>query len=346
MKKLFFLLFSTLVSTAIIAQHQNVELAGVVIDSVTYSPVEYATVTLHATGDSSLVNGSLTNQQGEFRLSHVSPGEYYLQVDRMGYIRSWGFLFVSDSIQTHFDTLFLSPSASYLEAVAVTGEVSRQNITTDKTIIRVDQSAAGTTGSLYDLLREQPNIIIDADNTVYLRGNSNVRLMIDGQPVEIDMLDALPASLAEQVEIITNPDVTYEAEGSGGIINIVTRETRSRGFSGNARVNYGFPGRVNGGFGVGLTKERFGVHLNYSVRHEETPSSSQLFRHLFNEGSKIDQEISSVQRDEMQSAQLGWWFRPVKGHMVRLSIRSAFPKIHTNQLITSKRCDAPVLMLI
>jgi len=316
------------------AQHKLFELSGVVIDTTTLTPVVYASVTLHTTTDSSLVNGSVTNRDGKFLISNVPYGEYFLQVDGMGYVRTRQAFVYNTTQQSPCDTLYLIPSTAYLEAVAITAEITRQSITPEKTIIRVEQSAAGTTGSLYDLLKEQSNILIDADNKLYLRGNSNVRLMIDGQPAEMDMLVSLPASLAERVEIITNPDVTYEAEGSGGIINIITKQPRSKGFTGNARLSYGITGRVNGGFGIGFSRERYGAHLNYQGRYEETTTNSQLSRHLFNEGSMIEQEITSQQREEMHSAHLGFWFNPAVGHNIKLNIRSIFPQLFTNQVIS------------
>ena len=128
-------------------------------------------------------------------------------------------------------------------------------MTIEKTKINIAQNISSVSGNVTDVLKSQSSVSVDGENNVYLRGNKNILILMDGIPTTISSLNSIPASTIETVEIITNPDAKYDSEGTGGIINIVTKRQNVSGVSGAVSLNYGFNNRINGGLSFNYSKE-------------------------------------------------------------------------------------------
>lgn len=227
------------------------KVTGKVIDSKSGSAVEYATVALLRPADSSLVNGSVTSSNGSFSVS-VAYGKYLLRVSFMGYNTYYhtSTITLSQSNPTlNVGKIKISPAATMMDEVVITAERSMVEYQLDKRVINVDKNIVTGGGTATDILETVPSVAIDNDGNVTLRGSTNVKVLINGRPYELlssdleSLLEQIPASTVENVEVITNPSAKYDPEGMSGIINLKLKEKTAGalGLNGVANLNVGTP---------------------------------------------------------------------------------------------------------
>ena len=152
----------------------------------------------------------------------------------------------------------MNSSSVSLAEVQVTGKMNEKQVSIEKTRINVSQNISAVSGNVTDVLKSQSSINIDADNNIYLRGNSNILILMDGKPTTVSSLNSIPASNIENIEIVTNPDAKYDAEGTGGIINIITKKSNT-GLNAATTLNYGINNRINGGISAQLQQRYMGL---------------------------------------------------------------------------------------
>ena len=239
-------LLITLVCYELSAQSQGkIIVKGRVIDSLTTLPLGFATVRVFDNVDKKLINGNISGETGDFSLE-LSPGDYYAEIDFLGYnsYKVQSFKLSKEQRAHDLGQIKLSPSTSTLEEVVVQAEKTSMELSLDKKIFNVGQDLANAGGSANDILMNIPSVSVDPEGTVKLRGSDNVRILIDGKPSGLvsfkggSGLQQLQASMIERVEVITNPSARYEAEGMAGIINIVLKKERKEGFNGSFEVDH------------------------------------------------------------------------------------------------------------
>jgi hypothetical protein len=287
--------------------------AGVVVDSVSRQPIEYASVAAYRTVDSIMVTGSVSNIKGEFTIRELEAGNYYLRVNFVGYTTATVPVnLVKGSVRLE-NPVELTTLSLNLGEVQILGKQNEKQVSIEKTKINVSQSMSGVTGNITDVLKNQSNILIDAEDNVYLRGSSKVLLLIDGRPTTISSLNAIPSASVENIEIVTNPDVKYDAEGTGGIINIITKRNAMKGLTGSGTLNYGMFSRVNGGIGISYGRENWDIAFNYSGKYENTDIQSNLERDVYSRQLRVEQDILAKQVTPGQS--LNFLFSARPGHI-------------------------------
>lgn len=195
------------------------------------SPVGYATVTL-LKNDSSVVNGDLTKDDGTFRISPTGTGSFLLRIESMGFSRKIISVQIADNDpDKKLGKIKLSETENKLGEVSVVGEKNVMELKVDKKVFNVEKNTTTSGGSATDVLQNVPAVSVSADGTVSLRGKADVTILIDGKPSTLlgadvtSALQSLPASSIESVEVITNPSAKYDAQGTTGIINIITKKT-------------------------------------------------------------------------------------------------------------------------
>lgn len=210
-------------------------LTGTVTDSRTGQPIAYASVAvLSAAG--SPVGGAVGGGDGRFVLAGIAPGTYTVRVSALGYqelVRTG--VAVPAGGEVALGSLPLLATTQKLDEVVVTARPPLIEEKVDRTVYNAENDQTTRGGDATDVLRRVPLLSVDLDGNVSLRGSQNIRVLINNKPSTItansvaDGLRQLPADQIKRVEVITSPSAKYDAEGSGGIINIVTKGNALRG---------------------------------------------------------------------------------------------------------------------
>lgn len=260
---------------------------GRITDSGTKQNMEYANVAAYKTTDSTLVTGGITNGNGEFEIGPFNTGSYYLDANFIGFnkIRIKNITINPERNVVDLGTIELHPSNQEIGTVEVVAERSRVEYKVDKKVINVGQDINAAGGTVADVLENTPSVQVDIEGNVTLRGSSNFTVLIDGKPSTLsgsDALQQIPASVIENIEIITNPSVKYDPDGMAGIVNLVMKKNILSGFNGIVNASIG----SNDKKGVSLTinqktKKRnlsFGFDMNDRPFSGENKSSRQTFQ--------------------------------------------------------------------
>ena len=263
--------------------HGNI--LGKIVDSLTNLPLQYATITLYAGGKSKPLNGTTSDAGGDFSLAKIPPGNYNLVIEFVGYqsINLNNVIVGQGHEVVSLNLIRLSKKSSTLQSVTVTAPEKLVENKIDKMVFNVEKDITSQTGVATDVLKKVPELSVDVDGNVELAGSTNIRFLIDGKPSTVfgsnitDVLQSIPASQIKSIEVITNPGAKYDAQGIGGIINIILKHSKAQGINGNVSLTGGTIFQ-NGSFNVNARKGKFGLNafLNGNVRvTTTTPTSFQ-----------------------------------------------------------------------
>ena len=267
----------------------NGSISGQVNDSLSGTPLEYATVTLFEKGKDKPLNGSTTSTSGQFTLAGVNPGNYKMVVEFIGYkpytIAS---LIITKKNKTiNLKTIALSKGLQTLEAVTVTAASKLIDNKIDKLVYNAEKDLTSQGGVATDILRKVPQVSVDVDGNVELAGSSSIRFLINGKPSTAfggsvaDVLQSIPASQIKSIEVITSPGARYDAQGLGGIINIILKQNTARGINGNLSLSAGTR-MENSSFNFNARRGNFGINAfisgNTRIAAKTPSSSSRLSR--------------------------------------------------------------------
>ena len=280
---------------------KNSEVRGSVIDSTSLVPIEYATIALYHLQDSSLVTGGVTDREGTFFIKSVPFGAYLFKVTYLGYNPFTKTNLIIEGKISDLGEFQLVKGGEELEAVTVTGEKLGLETRIDKKIFNADKSIVSKGGNGLDLLRDVPTVEVDENDVILLRGDANVTILIDGRPSAMPVnqfLKQLPASAIEKVEIITNPSAKYDPEGMSGILNIILKKNRQKGFNGNLNTSLGQGeegGKVRGSTGLNYRTKQLNLFSNYSYSYNHSGSGGLTDRSVLLEESYWDRLITDMQ---------------------------------------------------
>ncbi|MBB5639396.1 outer membrane receptor protein involved in Fe transport [Pedobacter cryoconitis] len=248
-------------------------ISAVIIDSATKQPVDYATVSLIRVKDSKSVNGGVTDAKGKVSLQNVAPEQYKLLIGFMGYKSKTVLVKTSqEKPDANLGTIYLTGTESNLKEVAIVGKTPMIETKIDKLVYNAEQDVTTAGGNASDVMRKVPMVSVDIDGNPSLRGSSAVRVLINGKPSGTmsnsvaDALKMIPAEEIKSVEVITSPSAKYDAEGAGGIINIITKKKTAQGINGNAALSVGTR-QNNGNFSLNAKKGRLGISSNFGVQY-------------------------------------------------------------------------------
>lgn len=331
-------LFSILsVQISIAQQSINYSLAGKLLDRESKQPVEFASVAIYKMSDTSLVTGIITNAKGEFLLKNLPSGKYVIKSSFVGYQTNSMTIQIAGAPVNLSEPIYLSTSAMSLNEVQVTASRNEKQISVEKTKINVSQNISAVSGNVTEVLKSQSAVTIDGENNIYLRGNKNILILIDGVPTTLSSLNSIPTSNVENIEIITNPDVKYDAEGTGGIINIVTKRKNMSGVSGAFSLNYGVDERVNGGAALNYSKGIWDIGINYNVKYESADIKSALTRELYSDNVLVDQNVKSIQTNKTHTFAFLINSKPTKKDLFSLGFKYMSPDMNNNQDISGRQ---------
>ncbi|MET3112816.1 outer membrane receptor protein involved in Fe transport [Pedobacter sp. CG_S7] len=254
---------------------EPVTIVAKVIDAQNNQTVPFATASILDRKTKAIIKVVQTDVNGLLKISGLAPGVITFKISYVGYQTM-----VRDSItigtqkQINLGTIKMSPSkGTALKEVQITAQKSTMQLGIDKKVFSVDQSLVSEGGSASDVLQNVPTIQTDMDGNVSLRGSAGVRVLIDGKPSLIaggnvaQILQSIPASSIESVEVITNPSAKYDAEGQSGIINIVLKKNKKLGFNGSVALTAGNMDSYNANTSLSYQNNKMNIFGNYSYRN-------------------------------------------------------------------------------
>ena len=271
----------------------DIFIKGRLIHEGANTPIEFATVSIFKEGDSTLVTGGLTDAKGAFDVP-VKPGKYYLRAQFMGFET----VTVSDITLDGKNRVYnlgevqVRESEQLLDEVVVQVERTEMELTLDKKVYNIGKDLSNLGGSASDLLANLPSVEVDVDGNVSLRGSENVQILVDGKPSGLvglsgtGGLQQLQGNLIERVEIVTNPSARYDAEGGAGIINIILKKDRAKGFNGSFQLQGGFPQNNGASVNVNYRTGWINWFVNYGVTARTSPGQGYT-NNFFNSGDSI-----------------------------------------------------------
>ena len=264
--------------------------SGIVTDSETSEPLEYATISFKHKRIPDKIFGGITDENGKFSVD-VNPGMYNVKIDYISFISySNENLIVRGN--TDIGNVPLNLDVSVLDEVEVRAERTQVEIRLDKKIYNVGQDITVKGGNVSDVLANIPSIDVDFEGNISLRGNSNVRILINGKPSGLvglsgpQGLRSLPSESIEKVEVVTSPSARYSAEGTAGILNIILKKQNLLGFNGNFNVNLGIPKNegINGTLNV--RNEKINLFGTVNLSNSENTGT------FFSETNYIRQDLT------------------------------------------------------
>ncbi len=287
-------------------------ISGNVIDSVSKEPMDYTTITLfRATGKSPLT-GMLTDEKGNFKLDNIKPGTYRIEISFVGYPTKT----VNNVITTlskpdkNLGTILVPPGNKKLAEVQITGAKSLIENRIDKIVYNAEKDLTSAGGNATDVLQKVPLVAVDINGNVSLRGDGNVRVLINGKPSGAtssnlaDVLKSLPADQIKTIEVITSPSAKYDAEGTAGILNIITKTSNISGISGSVSGGVGTR-QNNGNASLSYNQNRFSLTANLGGNLTWPQTSITDFNQAFNAGSTNTIQDNAGTSDIKRHAGLG-----------------------------------------
>ena len=218
-----------------------------------------------------------------------------------------------------------------LGGVVVTGRATDKRVTVEKTSINPAASVSAATGSVLEVLRSSSAVTVDGSGQVSIRGNGNVLILVDGVPTALDGLGSIPAANVQSIDIVTSPDAKYDSEGTGGIINIVSKRQTPEAFTAMASANYGINNFMNGNVAMSYNFGRWGIRMNYNGKWERDHVESELHRRIVQTGSTLDQLIDAAKKTTGQNLGLNVSYKATKRDVLTLDVKAGFPRMNNFQ---------------
>ena len=300
-----FLLLTFTTFQSVAQQNQKpITISGTVVDSESGQPLEYATFVLQNADSPDEVTGGITDLDGKFEIE-TPPGKYNIRVEFISYktYSRQGQLY---DATTNLGTISLSPDVAQLAEVEVVGEKTTVEVRLDKKVYNIGKDITTSGGNVSDALGNIPSVSVDVEGGISLRGNDNVRILINGKPSALagfgstDILQQLPADAIEKVEVITCPSARYDAEGTAGILNIVLKKEKTLGINGSINATIGDPlnARVTSNFNI--RTEKFNIFNTLGYFKRKPPGNGFFDNRYLTDLSDFDRIIEDrdINRDD------------------------------------------------
>ncbi len=263
-------------------QGGKVKVTGKVIDNLGKQPLEYATIAFVAP-DQKVVAGGITDAAGAFSID-VPRGNYTINVEFISFKKQTFTRQITSD--TNLGTITLSEDAQEIQGVVVRAERTEVEIKLDKKVYNVGQDLIVKGGTVSDVLDNIPSVSVDAEGTVSLRGNENVRILIDGRPSNaINIQEALrliPADAIDKVEVVTNPSARYDSEGGGGLLNIILKKGKNDGVNGTVIASTGYPEQYGISGNINYKTKDFNLFTTTGYNYRMNPGNSLTDTRYFN----------------------------------------------------------------
>ena len=222
---------------------QNSKINGSIKDSISNSPIPYASVGL-LDANNQVIDGMVTDTLGNFNFGRLKNGKYTLTIKFIGYNQKKKVFAIVEGKDYSLGTILLSNGGNQLEEVTVTGNISAQKHTSDRQTYSASQYKNAVGGTALDIVKNLPSASVDGNGNISIRGNSGIIVLINGKPSFLDpatILNQIAANDVSEVEYITSPTAQFDPDGKGGIINLKTKKSSINGFAWVLNLQAGLP---------------------------------------------------------------------------------------------------------
>ena len=327
LKYIVLIMFLLSVHIVAYAQHSKSVISGRVVDAQ-QTPIAYASVVIFSA--ETPIAGVVTDNEGRFSLkTEQRDGEYQLVVEFIGYAKYEEQINLKEH-NISLGTIVLNENVISVGEVVVSAKEVAQRSTVEHTTINALANMAASKGTAIDILRSASSVSISNDE-ISIRGNSNILVLMDGVPTTACDLSTIPAANIQSIEVITNPDASYDAGGTGGIINIVSKRTRAEGFSAMVAANYGFNHFVNGNIALAVNRKKASWRFNYNTKYEDDVVNTTLDRRVHSTEYELFQQMQATRYTFNNNISLGADFRINPRNRLSVDLKAILPRLNIKQ---------------
>lgn len=303
-------------ATAAHSQDLKVTVSGVVRDQ-SADVLPYVNAVIKNSDDSLFVAGTITNDQGLFSISEVTPGNYILELSYVGYTTKQMPILVGRLSQfLDLGTIELQTAPTTLTEVVVEGNHDAVAETLERKVFKVEDNISQSGGSLLQVLQNLPGVTVSDEGTVRVRDSDRVTVLVDGKQTALTgfgnqrSLDNIPASAIERIEVINNPSARFDANGNAGIINIIFKKEAKEGFNGKfgvavgagalwikeenyptIRPQYQRTPKINPSFSLNYRKQKINIFLQADNLYTETLNKNEFIDRYYDDGQIVRQQL-------------------------------------------------------
>ncbi len=298
------------------AQNKSITISGQLKDQGSNSTLPFANILIKTEIDSIFITGAVTNEEGRFKLSNIKSGNYYLEINYLGYKTKRQKLYVGQLTDfLDIGTITLEINSTALAEVNIISSQDEVNSKMDKKTFSVKDNISQSGGSVLQTMQNLPGVSVQ-DGKVQLRGSDKVAILIDGKQTALtgfgnqSSLDNIPASAIEKIEIINNPSAKFDANGNAGIINIIYKQNKQEGFNGkiglagglgslwirkdnlpSIRPQYVNTPKINPSLSLNYLKNKINIFFQGDYLYTETLNKNEFVDRSYNDGTIIRQQL-------------------------------------------------------
>ena len=314
------------------AQQSKCTISGRISDEQNV-PVAYASVAVY--DDAKPITGTVSDDNGKFVLKIPAGNkEIKLAVEFIGYARYTCNL-IPDKSNIDLGLIKLKDDSIALEGAAVTAKEVTHKSTVEHTTINAAANMVSDKGTAIDILRSASAVTISNDE-ISIRGNSNILVLMDGVPTTASDLSTIPASNIKSIEVITNPDASHDASGTGGIINIVSKKISLEGFSGLVSANYGFNHFVTANAAISYNRPKASYRFSYNTKYEDDVVNTTLQRYVKESGYDVMQKMQATRYTYNNNIAFGAEFRINPRNRLGVDVKCILPRINILQDLSNR----------
>lgn len=282
-EKLLYLVLVLMMTVPLCAQNQHVAdytIKGQVVDSLSNETVPYATLSIAlTTAPQKAIKLLACDDDGKFTATLKQPGNYIISMQSVGKMPAVKrFTLIENKNELNLGKLLMNDDTQKINEVTVTAQKPLVKVEIDKLTYSLEDDPEAQTNNTLDMLRKVPMITVDGEDKIQLKGSTNYKIYMNGKPSNLlsgenasDVLKGMPASSIKNIEVITDPGAKYDAEGIGGIINIITTKNALQGYTGNVRASASTLGRFGGGGYLSAKVGSLGLTANYNYNQNNSP---------------------------------------------------------------------------
>lgn len=339
------LLLTIIFYISLTAQQDGVTLTGTIRDQSDQSKLAFVNVLLFQSSDSSFVQGTMTDSDGQFTLVEIKSGEYYLNVSFLGF-QEQNIPVRVGRLSPFLDmgTIYLSEGSEMLQEVMITARQEEVAADLNKKSILIEDNISQLGGSVLQAMANLPGVTIDRDGKVVIRGSDRVAVLIDGKQTaltgfgEQQALDNIPASAVERIEIINNPSARYDATGMAGIVNIIFKKEKQEGWNGKVgltagvgalgikrenlpgiRGQYRFTPKINPNASINYKKDKINFFFMGDALYHQKMMRNEFITRTYSDGSVINQQFLENRTQPIYNVKTGLDWSLNDNHLITIS---------------------------